>query len=68
MRTEHLHQTLSPQAHAALFDTLRHQAERERRAAVQRFGAGWPTGLRALAQRLTAHRAHGAPAVRLMEG
>ena len=68
MRTEHLHQTLSPQGHAALYDALRQQAEWERRSAVQRFGAGWPTGLRALARRLTAHRAQGVPAVHLMEG
>lgn len=68
MRTEHLHQTLSPLAHAALFDALRGRAERERRAAVQRFGAGWPTGLRSLARRLAAHRAHGAQTVHLMEG
>ena len=34
MRTEHLHQTLSPQAHAALFDALQHQAKRERQAAA----------------------------------
>ena len=68
MRTEHLHQTLSPQAHAALFDALRGQAERERRAAVQRFGAGWPTRLRTLARRFSVRRVHGAPVVQLMEG
>lgn len=68
MRTEHLHQTLSPQAHAALFDALLHQAERERRAAVQRFGGVTTDRLRALVRGLAAHRAHGAPAVRLMEG
>jgi hypothetical protein len=67
MRTEHLHQTLSPQAHAALFDALQHQAERERQAAVQRFGQGWAERLGARVRRLAAHRGHGAHAVRLME-
>jgi hypothetical protein len=68
MRTEHLHQTLSPQAHADLFDALRGQAEREHRTAVQRLGAGWPTRLLTLARRLSARRVHGAPVVHLMEG
>jgi hypothetical protein len=68
MRTEHLHQTLSPQAYAALFDALRHQAERERRAAVRRFGQAWAERLSARVRRLAAHRGHGAHAVRLMEG
>ena len=68
MRTEHLHQTLTPQAHAALFDTLRHQAERERRAAVQRFGGATTDRLRALIRGLAAHRAQNAPAVHLMGG
>lgn len=68
MRTEHLYQTLSPQAHAALFDALRRQAERERRSAVQRFGQGWATRLGARVRRLAAHRGHDAHAVRLMEG
>jgi hypothetical protein len=68
MRTEHLHQTLSPQAHAALFDALRGRAEREHRTAVQRFGTGWSTRLRTLARRLAARRVQGAPVVQLMEG
>lgn len=68
MRTEHLHQTLTPQAHAALFDALRHQAERERRAAAQRFGVAAADRLRALLRRLAAHRIQRSPAVRLMEG
>ena len=41
MHTEHLHQTLSPQAHAALLDVIHRQARRERRLAVQHFGSGW---------------------------
>jgi hypothetical protein len=68
MRTEHLHQTLSPQAHAALFDALRQQAERNHRTAVQRVGAGWSNRLRALVRGLAAHRVHKVPAVQLMEG
>lgn len=39
MNTEHLHQTLSPQAYAALLDGLRAQAERQRRAEQRAFGA-----------------------------
>jgi hypothetical protein len=68
MSTEYLHQTLSPQAYAALFDALRGRAEREHRTAVQRIGAGWSTRLRALARPLAARRVHGAPVVHLMEG
>lgn len=66
MRTEHLHQTLSPQAYAALVDAIHRQARRECRLAVQRFGAGWTIRLRALARRLAAHRAHGAPTQRAL--
>ncbi|MDG5975320.1 hypothetical protein H010_08681 [Hydrogenophaga taeniospiralis CCUG 15921] len=40
MNTEHLHQTLSPQAYAVLQDGLRAQAERQRRAEQRTFGAG----------------------------
>lgn len=68
MRTEYLHQTLSPQAHAALFDALRQQAERERRAAVQRSGQAWAHRLSAVVRGLAAHQGKGAQAVRLMEG
>lgn len=68
MRTEHLHQTLLPQAHAALLDALQRQAERERRAAVQGFGQTWAERLGAQVRRLVAHRGYGAHAVRLMEG
>lgn len=68
MRTEHLHQTLSPEAHAALFDALRRQAERERQAAVQRFGQGWAMRLGAWFRRLAATRVLGIHALRLMEG
>jgi hypothetical protein len=68
MRTEHLHQTLSPRAHAALIDALQRQAERERRAAVQGFGQTWAGRLSARVRHLAAHRVQGTPAVRLMEG
>ncbi|OGB14905.1 MAG: hypothetical protein A2W72_04360 [Burkholderiales bacterium RIFCSPLOWO2_12_67_14] len=40
MNTEHLHQTLSPQAYAALLDGLQAQAERQRRAEQRAFGSG----------------------------
>jgi hypothetical protein len=42
MHTEHLHQTLSPQAYAALQDGFRRQAEQDRRRAFQSFGPCWP--------------------------
>jgi hypothetical protein len=45
MHTEHLHQTLSPQAYAALLDSLQRQAMQERRLAVQAFGQTWPRQL-----------------------
>jgi hypothetical protein len=67
MPTEHLHQTLSPRAYAALFDALRRQAERERRAELQRVGGFLGGRLQALAQGFVAHRGQGAPA-QLMEG
>jgi uncharacterized protein (DUF924 family) len=68
MHTEHLHQTLSPQAYAALLDDIHRRARLERRRAVQRFGRSWPTRLRALVRSFVAHRAQGVSAVRLMEG
>lgn len=68
MRTEHLHQPLSPQAHAALFDALQRRAERERQAALQRLGGATTDRLRALVRSLAAQRAQRTPAVRLMEG
>lgn len=68
MRTEHLHQTLSPRAHAALFDALQRQAESERRAAVQRFGLAGIVQLSARVRRLASHGAGTAPAVCPMEG
>jgi hypothetical protein len=37
MRTECLHRTLSPHAYAALQDQLRHEAEAQRRCAIQAF-------------------------------
>lgn len=40
MNTEHLHQTLSPQAYAALLDGLQAQAERQRRTTQRALGAG----------------------------
>lgn len=67
MRTEHLHQTLSPPAHAALFDGLRRQAEREHRDAVHGVGRNWPSRLHALARRLAALRWRSARSVRLLE-
>lgn len=45
MHTEHLHQTLSPQAYAALLDGLQRQALQERCRAVQAFGQAWPRQL-----------------------
>ena len=68
MHTEHLHQTLSPQAYAALLDDIHRRARLERQRAVQRFGRSWPSRLRALARRLVADGAQGVPAVRPMEG
>lgn len=51
MNTEHLHQTLSPQAYAALLDGLRTQAERQRRTEQHAFGAGaWRRVWRAAAR------------------
>lgn len=48
MNTEHLHQTLSPQAYAALLDGLQARAERQRRTEQRAFGAGaWRAILRA---------------------
>ena len=53
MHTEHLYQTRSPQAYAALREAIQQQASRERRAAVQGWcqpsWARWrvPRGLRA---------------------
>ena len=68
MHTEHLHQTLSPQAYAALIDGIHRQASRERRLAVRRFGRSWGAFARALARRLVPHRVQTAPTVRLLEG
>lgn len=49
MNTEHLHQTLSPQAYAALLDGLQAQAERQRRAEQRALGTGaWRRVLRAI--------------------
>jgi len=45
MNTEHLHRTLTPQAYAYLQDSLRQQAEEERRLAVQTFFLMWPRQL-----------------------
>lgn len=45
MHTEHLHQTLSPQAYAALLDGLQRQAQQDRRRAQQAFGRTWPRQL-----------------------
>lgn len=45
MHTEHLYQTLSPQAYAVLLDSIRRQAMQERRLAVQAFGQAWPRQL-----------------------
>lgn len=45
MHTEHLHQTLSPQAYAALLDGLQRQALQDRRRAVQAFGQVWSQSL-----------------------
>ena len=42
MHTEHLHQTLSPQAYAALLGRLQQQAQQDRRRAQQAFGQAWP--------------------------
>jgi hypothetical protein len=58
MHTEHLYQTLSPQAYAALRETIKQQASRERRAAVQGLGLAWlscrvPRALRALFRTFT---------------
>ena len=55
MHTEHLYQTLSPQAYAALRDAIRQQASRERRAAVQGFGLAWPRWRVSLALRALFH-------------
>ena len=52
MHTEHLHQTLSPQAYAALLDRLQQQAQQDRRRAQQAFGQAWPRLLWQRAQRL----------------
>lgn len=55
MHTEDLHQTLSPQAHAALLDGIQRQAVQDRRRALQAFGQAWPRQLLQLwrlAQRL----------------
>ncbi|MGS5089249.1 hypothetical protein ACVC7V_22450 [Hydrogenophaga sp. A37] len=52
MHTEHLYQTLSPQAYAALLDRIRRQAVQERRLAVLAFGQDWPRRLWRLWQRL----------------
>lgn len=68
MHTEHLHQTLSPQAYAALLNDIHRQARLERQRAVQCFGRSWPTRLRALVRSVAAHRAQGVSAARLMEG
>jgi hypothetical protein len=54
MHNESFHRTLSPQAHAALFDAIHRQARRERRLAVQRFGQSWPAQLRRILKRLAA--------------
>ena len=51
MHTEHLHQTLSPQAHAALLDRFQQQAQQERRLALRAFGQTWPRLLLQLWQR-----------------
>ena len=45
MHTEHLYQTLSPQAHAALLDGLQRQAMQDRRRALRAFGQDWPRQL-----------------------
>lgn len=45
MHTEHLHQTLSPRAYAALLDRLQQQAQLDRRRAQQAFGQAWPRQL-----------------------
>ena len=69
MHTEHLHQTLSPQAYAALLDDIHRRARLERRRAVQRFGLSWPTRLQALARSLAAHVVRRAsPPFAFMEG
>lgn len=52
MHTEHLYQTLSPQAHAALLDGIQRQAVQDRRRALRAFGQDWPRRLWQLAQRL----------------
>lgn len=54
MHHEPLHRTLSPQAHAALFDAIHRQARRERRLAVQCFGQSWPAQVRRILKRLAA--------------
>ncbi len=52
MPTEHLHHTLSPQAHAALHDALARSARRERRLALQASGRGWSLRLQGALGRL----------------
>lgn len=51
MHTEHLHQTLSPQAYAALLDGLQRQALQDRRRSQRTFGQTWPRQLLQLWQR-----------------
>jgi hypothetical protein len=51
MYTEHLHRTLSPEVYARLLDDIRHQAESERRLAVQTVFLAWPSQLLQRARR-----------------
>lgn len=53
MHTEHLHQTLSPRAYAALLDRIQRQAVQDRRQALRAFGQAWPRQLWQRAQRLS---------------
>ncbi len=52
MPTDNLHHTLSPQAHAELYDAMIQSARRERRLAVQAFRRGWGQSIQSVIGRL----------------